>query len=558
MVEMASSSREHDRPPTAPAADHASAEAPSQFLAHARTFAGLTLISRVLGLVRDAILTRALGLSSTATAFNIAFQFPNTFRRLFGEGALSAAMIPEYAGLLKHDRELAHRFASLVLGLLATVLGGVMLLAGLVIGIVLAAVPLPEDGRRALLYLLLMLPYMPLVCITAMLGGMLQTHGRFAAQAGAPIILNLCMIAAALLASRGMGAEPPTTALLVSGAVTLAGVLQALWCWRDLRGRAVWMHAREGAWVPARRMLKKMTPVVIGLGAAQVATLIESWILVGWPLYFGPTILGRAYPLDDAAGAALYNAQRLYQFPLGVFGVALATAVFPLLARQADEPARFRETLRRGIRLSVFIGLPATAGLVLVAPDLAATIYLGGRVSAADARRIADLLVAYSAVVGSYSLIHVLNRAFYALGDTALPARLGIASAFSGLLLGAALMWIWREAGLALAASLVGFVQVGVLLWAAHGRLRVEGAGLIDGETGRALGRIALAAGLMSALLALGLWWIGDWGTTNWPGRAARLAAFTLAGALSYTALARRLCREEWRWMFERGAARDR
>lgn len=534
--------------------------ASDRFVRHARTFAALTLVSRVLGLVRDALLVRALGVSAVCTAFNIAFQAPNTFRRLFGEGALSAAFIPEYAQLTKRDPSLAARFASLNIGLLSLGLGALVILIEVGLGATLMLADLPEQGRHALVFLAIMLPYMPLVCVTAILGGMLQTHGRFAAQAGAPIILNACMIGAAWGWGYAMDAEQASTALAVSGAVTCAGFLQVLWCLWDLRKIACWTRIVTGAGESTRRMLRRMGPVVIGLGTVQIGTLIESWLLVGWPLYFGSTILGWAYPLDGSSGAALYNAQRLYQFPLGVFGIALATAVFPLLARQSDEPRAFAATLRRGLRLALFIGLPATAGLLFVAEDLTATVYMGREVSAADARRMADVLIMYAAMVGAYSVTHVLTRAFYALGDTKLPTRISIFTVIFGLLLSAVLMWPLGERGLALASSIAAVCQLALLAGAGHRRLSVaEGAGpLFDRATLRGFAGVALCTGIMLAAL-----WAGDllWrqqGPDDWTGHAIRLAIWSAVGAGVYSIASLFISRQEIHWLLDRPASNRR
>lgn len=475
-------------------------QADHNIVRHARTFAGLTLVSRVLGLARDAILARLFGVSALGTAFAIAFQFPNTFRRLFGEGALSAAFIPEYGQLLKHDRATADRFASLVVAILTATLALVVLASETVLLAVLGLVDLPENGERALALLALMLPFMPTVCLTAILGGMLQSHARFAAQAGAPIILNLCMIAASLAGSRLMAWPAETTALAVAASVSAAGVLQTLWCLNDLRGSVVWTRAFAGLREPARRMFTRMIPVVVGLGTLQVATLVESWLIVAWPIYQGPTIMGTPYPLDEGAGAALTNAQRLYQFPLGIFGIALATAAFPALSRLADEPEKFAATLRRSIRLAAFIGLPATAGLVWVAGDLTSVVYRGGRIGADDAARIARCLIMYALLVGTYSVTHVLTRAFYAKGDTRLPTRVSMVTIALSMILSVALMWPMKESGLALGSSAAAAVQLAALACIAHRRLSPDRM-LFDRATVLSLTRAAIATGIMLGVL---------------------------------------------------------
>lgn len=530
--------------------------APHSFVKHARTFALLTLVSRVLGLVRDAVIIRLLGISGLGTAFWNAFQVPNTFRRLFGEGALSAAFIPQYAQLVKHDPSLSHRFASLTLALLAGGLALLTLVLEALLALVLWLVPVPPEGRLSLLCLAFMLPFMPLICVTAALGGMLQTHGRFAAQAGAPIILNLMMIVAALGLAYGLGWSASATALGVAASVSLAGLLQVAWCLRDLRGLVTWTTLFEGAGPRCRQMFGKMVPVVIGLSAVQIGVLIEAQVLLNWPLYVGDTILGTPYPLDASAGAALTAAQRLYQFPLGIFGIALATAVFPLLARQADEPAAFAATLRQGIRLALFIGAPATLGLVWVAPDLTATLFLGGAVGPDDARRMAGALVLYAPLVGTYSLTHVLTRALFALGDTRTSARLSMLTVALGLLMGIPLMWVLRERGLALAGSIAAAFQVIALTLASQRRIRAGDSGIFDSPTLRALGRMALAcSGMLAALLAVRLAWPPAAEPSHLQ-HAVRLGINTLVGGVAYLLLATRLCRQEIAWLRSKPAVR--
>lgn len=531
-----------------------SADPSHRFVRHARTFASLTLVSRVLGLVRDALIVRLFGVTGLGSAFNIAFQFPNTFRRLFGEGALSAAFIPEYARLTEADPERAHRFASLTVALLGALLSAVVVLVELGIGAALALFEVPPEGRTALVLLAIMLPFAPLVCITAVLGGMLQTRGRFSAQAGAPIILNLCMIGAALLGAFALGLSPERTALLVALGVTLAGFLQVAWCLRDLRGLAEWTRAFAGAGDPARRMFARMLPVVVGLGAVQLATLFEAWVIVAWPLNFGPTIFGRPYPLDSGAGAALYNAQRLYQFPLGVFGIALATAAFPLLARQAERRHEFADTLRRSVRLAAFIGFPATLGLLAVAGDAVTVIFLGGIVTASGVSRMAACLVMYTPLIGAYSITHVLTRAFFATGDTRLPMRISVAAVCAGLVLGAGLMWWMSERGLALAASIGAVAQLLALAHFAHRRLAEPGRRLFDRATTVSLAKSALAALVMFGVV-VGVRALLP--ATNTPSVAAsgvRLAVLCAAGMAVYAALALGLLREELHWLRDRAA----
>ncbi|MEM1423959.1 MAG: lipid II flippase MurJ, partial [Planctomycetota bacterium] len=341
------------------------------FLGHARVVAGLTALSRVSGLTRDAVVSKVFGASPVWSAFVTAFVLPNLFRRLFGEGALSAAFVPAYARLSEDDPEQARRLASLVAGALLVLLGGVVLFLEIALGVLLLTGAVGPTGRLTIGLAMVMLPFTALVCTSAMLGGVLQTHGRFAPPAGAPILLNLCMVAFAAGAYWGLGWSLGRTAFALAIGVVVAGVLQTLWHLRALRGVHAWTRDVRPAVGEARGVVRRMLPVIVGMGALQVGTLLDG-LIAGYPVLVGPTIGGADYPLDGASAGVLFFASRLYQFPLGVFGIAIATAVFPALARAAKDAGDFAQTLGRGLRVSLFVGVPATLGLLVVGPDLAA------------------------------------------------------------------------------------------------------------------------------------------------------------------------------------------
>ena len=520
------------------------------FVGHARTVMLLTLVSRVSGLVRDAVCSRVFGTSAVWSAFVTAFIVPNLFRRLFGEGALSAAFIPDFARLTRDDPAAAERFATLTVALLLAALGGVVLLLELALLGALAAGLVGEESRRVAVYAMVMLPYVPLVCATAILGGMLQSHGRFVPHAAAPVILNACMAGAAALASLRLGAGPEGSGLAVAGAVVVAGVLQMGWCLWSLRTVMSWRRPAGEAWGRVRAMLGRMGPVLIGMGTLQLGTLIDG-LLAGWPVLAGPAA-SAGYPMDEGSASALYWANRLYQFPLGVFGIAIATAVFPALARCADAPADFAATLRRGLRTSLFIGLPASAGLLLVAEPLTATIYRGGVFDDADVARVRGVLVMYAPAVWAYSLTHVLTRSFYAVGETTLPMRVGIATVALNLALNLALMWTLAERGLALATSLSAVAQCGALTLLASRRLpRPDGSALLDGPTLRG---VAWSGGMTLAMVGgvlIGRWALGATGG-GWGGVALALGRDVACGGLVYGGVALALRRAELRWLLER------
>jgi len=266
-----------------------------------------------------------------------------------------------------------------------------------------------------------------LVCITAILGGILQTHGRFAPHAGSPIILNLCMIAGATIWGVVMGKDASQSVWAVGVSVVIAGALQMLWALLTLRRYIQWTRVFTGTSETVRRMARKMGPVIIGMGALQLGTLLDA-LIAGWPVIIGSTLpFGWGdYPLAEESASLLYYAQRLYQFPLGVFGVAIATAVFPVLSREADDDASFVLTFRRGLRLCFFLGLPASIGLFLIREPLTATLYAGGKFGDAQIQAVSNILTGYAPSVWAYALVLMLTRAFYAKGNTRIPMRTGL------------------------------------------------------------------------------------------------------------------------------------
>ncbi|MEM1183481.1 MAG: murein biosynthesis integral membrane protein MurJ [Planctomycetota bacterium] len=524
-----------DRPETRDSADTTGRDV--------RTVSGLTLASRLLGLVRDLITVRVFGDTAIGSAFAAAFAIPNLFRRLFGEGALSAAFLPTYTQLSESEPSKARALASKTVRWLVMVTGVLTLLGAGAMVALIATLPPDPDRTLSLGLIAAMLPFMPLICTAAILGGMLQAHGRFGPWAAAPIILNLCLIGTAagyFLTGRG-DAEPWAYAL--AGAAVLSGVLQVLWSLAALRP-----YAPPPASLPvdvrgeSRDLFARFLPAVIGLGTLQINALIDTLIAM-WPVWVGSTVLGYDYPLDEASNAILFYTQRLYQFPLGVFGIAVATVAFPQLSRAAarDRTADndpLADTLRKGLRLSLFIGLPASAGLFLVADDLVRTVLTGGDGFSEDgAARSVAALKGYAVAVWAYSLNHVFVRAFYAVGDTVTPVR--IAAFFVGvnLALNLTLIWFFREAGMAWATAASAVLQTVTLAFVLRSK-QLRGR-LADRDTVKAVGRMALATAVMVVALSVLDTAFGT--RADWGRHAAALGVLTVGGAGVFTALAARL-----------------
>lgn len=507
----------------------------------------MTLLSRFGGLLREVLVARLFGVTAIGAAFNTGFATPNLFRRLFGEGALAAAFIPTYAQAFKRDREAADGFASLTLKLLAALTTAITVVAELALLAVLLIAPGPAARVQSIQLIMLMLPFMPLVCMAGILGGMLQVHGRFGPAASGPLLLNtlICFVAGGyLLAGRG---GDMTAAVTIGVATVLSGVTQVTWFLKLLGSAFSWRGDTAEAWQTTRLMLRRFVPVMIGLGTLQIASFLDIAIAM-WPNWVGPTVLGRPYPLDTGALVLLNAAQRLYQFPLGVFGIAVATAVFPMLARHADDPAVFGETLRRGVRLSLYIGLPASAGLMLVRTPLMAVTYSGGRgFDPVSIARAAAVLLGYAPAVWAYSLNHVFTRAFYARGDTRTPMKLAIVMVALTFAASVALIWPLREAGLSWATSGAAMVQCLVLGMLVRRKLGVRP---VDAHDAAGIGRLVLATAVMAVVVGGTAW---AWPpAATWLGHLLRLTGLCLIGAAAYGGMSVALKLPELAWLMHR------
>ncbi|HEV7784009.1 MAG TPA: murein biosynthesis integral membrane protein MurJ, partial [Thermoanaerobaculia bacterium] len=493
----------------------------SALSAAVRAVFSVTLLSRLGGLARDVILARVFGDTWVNSAFQSAFAIPNMFRRLFGEGALSAAFIPEYTDAHLKDQHEADQLASLTVWWLGLITSAITVVLELILLLLLLILPQDPERALSLRLIMVMLPFMPLICIVAILGGILQVHGRFAASSTGPLVLNTFIIVTGLYAVITGHVQTQATAYLFGIATTLSGLTQAIWFARLLRPHVKWTRAFAQARPRARVMLKRFVPVMLGLGTLQLNAFLDMLIAM-WPIWVGPTILGVPYPLDASSNGILASAQRLYQFPLGVFGIAVATAVFPLLARHALDPQRFADTLRRGIRLSLLLGVPASIGLMLVRDDLTAVLF-GARITSAGVpsetgfsptglARSAAVLLGYAPAVWVFSLNHVLIRAFYARGDTVTPMRVSMGLVVINFVCNVALIWPLHEAGLAWSSSFTAAVQLAVLATL----LSRSGVDIVSRESIMALARILAASLLMGALC---------WGVlAAWPQAPTRLA----------------------------------
>ena len=530
-----------------------------RFEKHARTVTLLTFLSRITGLLRDAGLSRVFGAAGTMDAFFFAFMIPNLFRRLFGEGALAAAFLPVYSRLERDDPALARQLASMTIALMVIVLG-VVTLAGEALLFVFSASQ--DHGNLAVWLTMIMLPYMPMVCVVAILGAMLQVHGKFGPAAAAPVILNLLIVAAAIGFDLVLGASDSAATEkqrlahvgLVASSVVLAGVIQVVWALWALRGHEWWVRNYIGARMHMRVVLRQLAPMILGLGVLQLNTFFDG-LLASYPTVVGDTIFGYDYPLEIGANATIGFAQRLYQFPLGVFGIAIATAIFPLLTRQSESLEHFTATVRRGLRLTIYIGLPASVGLMLVREPLTAVILEGGDFTPENTQRVARVLLGYAPAIWAYSMIHVLTRAFYARGDSKTPAVVAVMVVALDLVLNCTLIWTpLKEAALAWTTSISSVVQVLLFVWI----MRRHAIKPVGREVVMSWIRTILATLVMAAVVWAVAGLFDDRGAavddaSRWSSQLLKLAALVISGGAAFLVASLALRMPEMWWALGSG-----
>lgn len=507
------------------------------------SFTGGTFVSRILGLVREMVMAWTFGASAATDAFLVAFRIPNFMRRLFAEGSFSMAFVPvltEYREKRSHQelRELVARTAG-TLGavlLLVTALG-LFFAGGLVGGVTNDASADPGKVELTTDLLRLTFPFLLFVSLTALSGSVLNTFNQFGLAALTPVILNICMITGALFLAPHL--DVPIMAL--GWAVLVAGVLQLLVQFPALRRLDLlvwplwgWGHAG------VRRVLKLMVPTLFGSSVAQVNLLLDTFI--AWFLITGSqTWLGYT--------------DRLLEFPLGLFGVALGTVILPSLSRHhvSADPLGFSRALDWGLRLTLLISVPAMLALFILAKPILSTLFQHGEFTAHDVEMAAMSLSALSLGLPAFALVKVVAPAFYSRQDTKTPVRAGIISMVVSMLLNfvfiGILIALWQtpadaqtglfarlasipglHMGLALASACASYLNL-ALLWRA---LRRDAVYTKQAGWMRHCLRLAAACAVMGIVLIAGLLMWPDWSGANAMTRVWRLAALVVAGAGSF------------------------
>lgn len=490
-------------------------------------FGGMTLLSRLAGFVRDMLQASLFGASSAMDAFVIAYRIPNYLRRIFAEGSFASAFVPVFSEIKeKGDRAALKDFLDHVAGalcavvLVVTALG--MLLAPWVAS-VMAPGSLSDPGKHALIaeMLRIVFPYLLFISMTALAGGVLNSFRHFALPALNPVLFNLTAIAAMLWLAPRLAIPPKALAY----GVLAGGIVQLLLLWPALGRLGLAPRLRFNRHHPGvRRVFTLMLPTLFSSSVAQLNLIV-----------------GTAFASLLATGSQtwLYLSDRLIEFPLGLFGVALGTVILPHLSSRfaALDDEGYAATLDWALRTVLLLALPAALGLLLLAEPLTATIYQRGQFTAFDTQMAALSLAAMSLGIPGFMLSKVLLPAFYARQDTRTPMRAAVRTVMVNVGLTVAIvtpLWWYRvqgaHGGIALATGLAGLANA-ALLWRA---LRRSGMYRPLPGWGRHLARL-LAACVTMALTVVALsWWIGDFAAREFAARWGLLLLTVAAGALAY------------------------
>jgi putative peptidoglycan lipid II flippase len=452
--------------------------------------AGATLTSRVLGMVREMVYAAFMGNTWVASAFMLAFQVPNLFRRLLGEGALTAAFIPIFKSKeLKEGETQMWRAANAVISALVTVGTAVTVLAvaGISIALFFGHGHVTDQTELMLRLLRLMFPYMLLVCLAAVLIGMANARGHFFVPALGAVLLNVVMIASVLVLAPMMGHKLEDQILGLAIGVVLAGIAQAFFQLPSL--------TREGyryEWVSpwrdptVREVARKMLPGSIGVAAFQINVLLPQY----FSFWFDPTIV-----------ATFNYSVRLMELPQGMFGISLATYLLPTLSALAAQKnyAEYRQTLSRGLSYLAFANLIAAAISLSLCIPIVRLIFEHGKFGADATIRVARSLACLAPGLLMFSMNNILARAFYALEDIKTPMKISILCLVLNLGFALWLVQSYREAGLAAANTLSATFNVLLLTYALRRKLNRLGLA----EVGRTLLALVPAAALAGVLAAL-------------------------------------------------------
>lgn len=484
--------------------------------------ASMTMVSRVFGFIRDMVTAQLFGAGAAFDAFSVAFRIPNLMRRLFAEGSFSQAFVPvlsEYQK--KQSPEEVRRFINSISGTL-----GFILLCVTIFGMVcspwivrLFAPGFSADGVRfdlAVTMLRVTFPYLMLVSLTAFSGAILNTYSRFWVAAFTPVLLNVCMISAAIWLSPQM--HVPIVGL--AWGVFFGGLLQWVFQWPFLKRMQLLPRPRINFRDPGvRKVLKLMVPALFGVSVSQINLLLDS-------VFASLLVVGSV--------SWLYYSDRLMEFPLGVIGVAITTVILPHLSRHhaSKSEEHFSLTIDWALRCVLLVGLPAAVVFAVISGPLLSTLFQHGHFDGEDVIMASKSLTMFALGIAPFMLVKILASGFYAKQDMRTPVKIGIMAMISNMVFNGILIWPLKHAGIALATSLSAMLNAGFLFYFLYARK------IYQPRAGWKFFGFRLL--ISNTLLAIWLWYVAgdiqDWTTQQTLWRAEHLLYVLITAGIVYFA----------------------
>jgi putative peptidoglycan lipid II flippase len=469
---------------------------------HTSTIAGFTIISRIFGFVRDILLARVLGAGLAADAYQLAFTLPNTFRRLFAEGAFSVAFVPMYTRKLagENGEAEAAEFADDVLSVFIWILLGFSALAMIIMPVIvygLASEYAKVPGKFELATFLsrVTFPYLFFISLVAMLSGLLNARSRFAPGAIAPVLFNITLIGGIIIGYylRGPSGDDTQVVNVLAIAVSVSGFVQFVYLWWAVKRAGLKLRLKFPKITPeVKRLGIVILPATFGAGIYQISQFVDTFF---------------ATSLPQGSLTLLKMADRLNQMPLGIVGIALGTAILPMLSRfiQGGDQKEAQRLQSNAFEMATLLTLPAAAALAICAPAFTTAFFVAGKFTAADGALMSNIVVALVAGLPAYVVVKILNPGFFARSDTRTPVYCALVSLIFNVALNVYAVMIagFGIVGLAAATACSATLNC-VLLYAI---LHKRGWFRFTADLGKRIARQLLAAGVMSALL----YWLMSW-----------------------------------------------
>ena len=493
------------------------------------TIGGLTAVSRVFGFIRDMLLARVLGAGLAADAWQLAFTLPNTFRRLFAEGAFSVAFVPMYTRRLHAQdnggEEAADAFAGDVLSVFIWVLLGfsaicMIAMPGIVWALAREYQDVPGKFELSVYLSRITFPYLALVSLVAMLSGVLNARSRFAPGAFVPVLLNIVMIGGIVAGWKMRGEQGSDTVVAWALAVSLAaaGVAQLFYMWWATRKAGVHLKVTVPRFTPeVKRLGMLMLPATFGAGIYQISQLVDTFF---------------ATSLPQGSLTLLKMADRLNQMPLGIFGIALGTAILPMLARhiQSGDAREAQRLQANAVEIAMLLCLPCAVALSICAEAFTTGIFQGGKMTAADTALMGNIVIALVCGLPAYVLIKVFQPAFFSREDTRTPVWVAAFALSVNIALNFYVVPRYGITGLAAATAITATLNVLTL----YTILQIRGWFHFTGKLASRIARQIVATAVMAALLwyltpALQPFWTGVWYHRIWS-----LSALVVLGAAAF------------------------